>query len=111
MMDFKMDFEIVAVLTTLNFWIISLAGSILLTLARRLITMFRPAIEDHKVYKILLPLAPYIICPLLALIPGLRITEVVSQSLVLGLIAGAFSGATYPVVARIFKLLAKEKAE
>lgn len=104
-----MELEIVTLLTTLNFWLISVASGIVLALVRKVVEGIKPSWEVHKLYKTLVPLLPFVIAPLLALIPGLRVTEVVAQSIILGLIAGAFSGASYPFLKRAFNLILKSE--
>ena len=104
-----MKIEILDVLSTTNFWLVSLGAAILTELLRRIMLKIKPSLEKNKACCIILPTLPFIFGPCLALIPGLTIAETLAQSIVLGLIAGAFSGATYPFIKRIIKLFMKQK--
>jgi hypothetical protein len=103
--------EIFTMLTSLNFWLVSLGSALLTFATRQVVTKLFPASVESRVYNAFFPLVPLVVGVGLALIPGLRPSAVTSQSVVLGLVAGSFSGATYPFVKRMFALFLKKQEE
>jgi len=104
-----MELEIISVFTGLNFWLISLFTGIILFIVRKVVDTVNPKLEKNEFYKLVITIMPFLLGMVLAFVPGLRITEVLAQSIILGIIAGSVSGSTYPFVKRFLRLFLKQK--
>jgi len=100
-MDF---FEI---LLSVNFLLLAAGAGVILEILRKVLP---DKIEKHKVFKIILPLLPFILATAGSFIPGLSPAENLAQSVVFGLLAGALAGSVYPAVKRFIKMFVKNKA-
>jgi hypothetical protein len=87
--------EVFDAVVNLNTLLILLGTGVVIWIVR----LFIPdAIENTKMWKVVLKILPIIIGALIAFIPGLRPTEVPAQCAVIGAISGSLSANVYGVI-------------
>jgi len=89
------EMEVYDAVVNLNTLLILLGTGVAIWIIR----LFIPdAVEETKVWKVVLKILPIIIGALIALIPGLKPTEVIAQCAIIGAISGSLSANVYGVL-------------
>lgn len=85
-----------AVVSNLNTWLVVLVVGVVVWAVRQILPA---AIEESRLWKVLLRVIPILLGAGVAAIPGLRPVEAnIAQSMVIGMIGGSFSQSVYDLL-------------